>query len=630
MQNGSAENSFCNLGVQISQVFDEFYSGEVDCQQFASDIRQMLVQNAGFIITKVFDYNKKKRKSKALPSICLKPSEWIKIISHVDCRKFNRVAAEEEDIDFQTKIEILKYSISLTNHLGCYGILLDVNESTDIVQLSQILSSMAAKDLKVWINLNLYSESRIENIWKKWIILNNLVGHLQNIGICITIYESLESIDDILWKKFLSESIKCIIFSKDSLRQSNSSFSSFHKSLLSDCWKIKSTACVRLNTFDQFKDIYFEVSRLFSIKDPKSLMSEFTDGFKNVLLEPLQPLTDNMQSEIYSIFEVDETKYNQYRKSISISLKAMHSFIEQKGKKIGKSSDVESIGDDSNSNVVVILVIGPGRGPLVTIVIEESEALEIPIELHAVEKNDFEIPTLEFRNKSEWNNVVKIHHGDVRSWNFDNKIHLIVSELLGSFGDNELSPEILDCTQRFISEFGLYIPADSKSYIAPIMSDGLNRAICAEKLSVREGDKYLKCYVSYLDQYFLIDEPKEAFHFTHPNLAAIPCYEKYQCLEFKAKSDATLHAFAGYFTADLLDGIELSTKPDTHTENLISWFPIVFPIRVPVMVKKSDIIEFHIWRRNNNHHVWYEWTITSPIVLDIHNVNGENSKMSLF
>lgn len=37
---------------------------------------------------------------------------------------------------------------------------------------------------------------------------------------------------------------------------------------------------------------------------------------------------------------------------------------------------------------------------------------------------------------------------------------LQVSELLGSFGDNELSPECLDGAQRFLKPDGISIPAE--------------------------------------------------------------------------------------------------------------------------------------------------------------------------
>src|SRR6185369_16102162 len=77
------------------------------------------------------------------------------------------------------------------------------------------------------------------------------------------------------------------------------------------------------------------------------------------------------------------------------------------------------------------------------------------------------------------------------------KADILVSELLGSFGDNELSPECLDGAQRFlkgipvdlqfhisgllfrdpslfpISADGIIIPQSYTSFLAPIMSQTL-------------------------------------------------------------------------------------------------------------------------------------------------------------
>ena len=47
-------------------------------------------------------------------------------------------------------------------------------------------------------------------------------------------------------------------------------------------------------------------------------------------------------------------------------------------------------------------------------------------------------------------------------------IDILVSELLGSFGDNELSPECLDGAQKFLKPTGVSIPTSYTSYIGPI------------------------------------------------------------------------------------------------------------------------------------------------------------------
>lgn len=43
---------------------------------------------------------------------------------------------------------------------------------------------------------------------------------------------------------------------------------------------------------------------------------------------------------------------------------------------------------------------------------------------------------------------------DMREWKAPEKADIIVSELLGSFGDNELSPECLDGAQHFLKGNG--------------------------------------------------------------------------------------------------------------------------------------------------------------------------------
>ena len=49
-----------------------------------------------------------------------------------------------------------------------------------------------------------------------------------------------------------------------------------------------------------------------------------------------------------------------------------------------------------------------------------------------------------------WGDQVDVVSCDMREWTAPEKADILVSELLGSFGDNELSPECLDGAQRFL------------------------------------------------------------------------------------------------------------------------------------------------------------------------------------
>lgn len=59
-------------------------------------------------------------------------------------------------------------------------------------------------------------------------------------------------------------------------------------------------------------------------------------------------------------------------------------------------------------------------------------------------------PRLQERRKTEWGDQVQLHFGDMRTLELPEKVDILITELLGSFGDNELSPECLDGAVRFL------------------------------------------------------------------------------------------------------------------------------------------------------------------------------------
>jgi hypothetical protein len=72
------------------------------------------------------------------------------------------------------------------------------------------------------------------------------------------------------------------------------------------------------------------------------------------------------------------------------------------------------------------------------------EFLSLILQLYALEKNPNAVNTLMNLKRShpDWKHVTVIST-DIRAWHASIKADVIVSELLGSFGDNELSPECL-------------------------------------------------------------------------------------------------------------------------------------------------------------------------------------------
>lgn len=104
----------------------------------------------------------------------------------------------------------------------------------------------------------------------------------------------------------------------------------------------------------------------------------------------------------------------------------------------------------------VVAVVGAGRGPLIARALKAAETTGRNIELFAVEKNPNAYVTLLYHNKHTWAERVNVIKSDMRLWNPTFKVDILISELLGSFGDNELSPECLDGVQGVLNRKALF------------------------------------------------------------------------------------------------------------------------------------------------------------------------------
>jgi protein arginine N-methyltransferase 5 len=321
---------------------------------------------------------------------------------------------------------------------------------------------------------------------------------------------------------------------------------------------------------------------------------------------PLQPLMDNLESQTYEVFEQCSVKYQQYYDAI-LSALTDDPFVKDKEE-------------------VVLMVLGAGRGPLVEKAIDAGKVANKKLILYAIEKNPNAIVTLYHKKESreEWKDVTVIF-SDIRKWEPSEKADIIVSELLGSFGDNELSPECLYGAQHLLKDKGISIPNSSTSYIAPISSTFIYNE--AKKYN---DIKHLEMgYVVLFNKVDVVAEPKECFKFIHPCYDD-PHFSRQTSQTFLVEDSALIHGVAGYFDSGLYKDVNLSIVPSTHTDSLISWFPIFFPLSSPLYVPKNSEITIHFWRVNDGQKVWYEWVVETPFTTTpIHNSNGRSSWIGL-
>lgn len=238
---------------------------------------------------------------------------------------------------------------------------------------------------------------------------------------------------------------------------------------------------------------------------PPSLIEKFGSGYQDYLQAPLQPLTVNLESITYEVFEKDPVKYDWYERAIARALTDWTAHRKPPSGIDGR---------------IVVAVVGAGRGPLVTRALKAAESVGIDIDMWALEKNPNAFVLLQRHNDSIWNRRVSLVKSDMRTWRgpvrYDDskrlsqmltsdgppaaiptytgsadtdstyllataarqathyKIDIIISELLGSFGDNELSPECLDGVQHLLNPtHGVSIPTSYTAFISPIAAPKL-------------------------------------------------------------------------------------------------------------------------------------------------------------
>ncbi|CAH7683962.1 protein arginine N-methyltransferase, partial [Phakopsora pachyrhizi] len=72
-------------------------------------------------------------------------------------------------------------------------------------------------------------------------------------------------------------------------------------------------------------------------------------------------------------------------------------------------------------------------------------------------------------------------------------------------------------------------------------------------------------------------------------------------LTFKIPRASVCHGLAGYFSVRLYGDVLIKTHPESKmSREMLSWFPIFFPLKEPVYCPKESKLELSIWRLTDN------------------------------
>ncbi|KAI5795070.1 PRMT5 arginine-N-methyltransferase-domain-containing protein [Geopyxis carbonaria] len=342
---------------------------------------------------------------------------------------------------------------------------------------------------------------------------------------------------------------------------------------------------------------------------PLSKVDSFGSGYQDYLQAPLQPLADNLESITYEVFEKDPVKYDQYEKAIQLALE-----------------------DRQVDTTVVLAVVGAGRGPLVTRALRAAKRSKRTVKVVAVEKNPNAYVHLLGKNRDVWDNEVTVIKSDMRSWKPEFMVDIMVSELLGSFADNELSPECLDGVQRVLNPSGgVMIPQSYSAHLSPIMAPKIHADISGRKSDPDAAETPYVVMLQSIENLAQDNHIQKVWEFNHPLDVNILTESaafgggivglgeggndhnlRSSKTTFKIPRRGVIHGLAGYFESVLYGNIELSTRPDTidaKSMDMISWFPIFFPLKTPLYIPDNSEVDVSMWRCSSERKVWYEWIV---------------------
>uniref|UniRef100_A0A0B7AFA1 Protein arginine N-methyltransferase n=1 Tax=Arion vulgaris TaxID=1028688 RepID=A0A0B7AFA1_9EUPU len=532
----------------------------------------------------------------------------------------------------------LKEELTWSAHLGLPAVLMPLRNG-NFTNLAQFISEHITSSYyqqQYWIQVSLISHNDqcddvIEGVddrmddearddtWLWWNHFRCLCDCNKRLGVALELTENLPPSPVI--DRWLGEPVKAVMVSTSLFLTNKKGYpvlSKPHQTIIRRLFKLEAQVIITgqdrhpektIRSYQQYID------HLWQTQDPVDTVTQFAKGYEDFLQSPLQPLMDNLESQTYEIFEKDPVKYSQYQKAVYQAL-----------------LDRVPL-ENRDTKDVVIMVVGAGRGPLVRASL--AAALEAGCrirKLYAIEKNPNAVITLENMKEEEWGDNVEVVSCDMRDWEAPEKADILVSELLGSFGDNELSPECLDGAQRYLKDDGISIPEKYTSYLAPLMSSKLYNEVRASKVEKGKPPEtpFEMPYVVRLHNHSTISKPQPVFTFVHPNRDEVIDNCRYKSLEFTVTQDCVIHGFAGYFDTVLYKDVMLSILPETHSPGMFSWFPIFFPIKVPINLDRNSKVTIHIWRRVTSKNVWYEWAFhCGGQITPIHNPKGRSYTIGL-
>jgi protein arginine N-methyltransferase 1 len=240
---------------------------------------------------------------------------------------------------------------------------------------------------------------------------------------------------------------------------------------------------------------------------------------------------------------------------------------------------------------MVVADIGTGSGPLA-----RFAAAAGAIRVYGIEQYREILQFAERFNETErLDHIIRSVHGDSREVVLEERVDVIVAELISSLGNDEAMSDILeDARKRFLKPGGKIIPSQVDVFISPVDAPEAH----AEIPTVYQNDVIVepdRGFAPFKTYYQILGLPPERLLADEQKLDSIDLmtatkldYERN--FSFVVKDAGTFSGFVGWFKAALSANVDLDTSPRAAST---CWGQAFFAIRDQIRIDHGDVIQLN-------------------------------------
>lgn len=184
------------------------------------------------------------------------------------------------------------------------------------------------------------------------------------------------------------------------------------------------------------------------------------------------------------------------------------------------------------------------------------------------------------------------------------QVDVVVSETLGNYAlEEDIIETLNDARARFLKPGGVVIPARITQVVAPVVSDRIARELAAWDdvgfdldLSVAASMSLNNAYVRTVKPSELLGGMSGGMVWDTVDLTRAAKANRKGEARWTVATPTTVHGFAAWWIADLVDGVSLSTAPGAPSTH---WEQLYFPLLHPLAAKAGDSVAIALRSRSS-------------------------------